>query len=166
MPTLQRSPRTRGRRDASKASKPRRRGSTSTAKSKTKPKKSKKKKAKPVFTAKTSDAHELYQLSVQSPEEDVRFLSRVYKKVRGKTPLHFREDFCGTGFLSAHWIKRGKQYTAEGFDIDADRRRHQRPRLRPHRRPHPRPHRQSRLLSGSWTTSPCARRQVLSTRRW
>ena len=120
MPTLQRSPRTRGRRDASKASKPRRRGSTSTAKRKTKPKKSKKKKAKPVFTAKTSDAHELYQLSVQSPEEDVLFLSRVYKKVRGKTPLHFREDFCGTGFLSAHWIKRGKQYTAEGFDIDAD----------------------------------------------
>jgi SAM-dependent methyltransferase len=75
---------------------------------------------KRVFTAKTADRHELYQLSVQSPEEDVKFLARVYKKVRGKAPLHFREDFCGTGYLSAHWVKRGKQYTAEGFDLCPD----------------------------------------------
>lgn len=72
------------------------------------------------FSARTADRHELYQLSVQSPEEDVRFLTRVYKKVRGRVPLHFREDFCGTGFLASHWIRRGKQYTAEGFDIDPD----------------------------------------------
>lgn len=78
------------------------------------------KKSKPVFTAKTADRHELYQYSVQSPEEDVKFLSRVYKKVRGRTPEHFREDFCGTGFLAAQWIKRGKQYSAEGFDLCPD----------------------------------------------
>ena len=83
--------------------------------------KSKRAKAKkPTFTAKTADRHVLYQYSVQSPEEDVRFLSRVYNKVRGTKPLHFREDFCGTGLLSAEWIKRGKRHTAEGFDICAD----------------------------------------------
>ena len=84
------------------------------------PKKKSTKTPKRVFTAKTADRHELYQLAVQSPKEDVAFLTRVYKKVRKKVPLHFREDFCGTGYLSAHWIKRGSQYTAEGFDNDPD----------------------------------------------
>ena len=89
-------------------------------KDKKKPKKgSGKKPKKRVFTAKGADRHELYQLSVQSPEEDVKFLSRVYKNVRKKKPLHFREDFCGTALLASHWIRRGKEYTAEGFDIDA-----------------------------------------------
>ena len=74
----------------------------------------------PVFTAATADKHELYQLSVQSPEEDAKFLRRTYKSIRGKQATHLREDFCGTGLLASHWIKKGKQYTAEGFDIDPD----------------------------------------------
>lgn len=93
------------------------------AKSKPKSKKKKRKAKKPekeVFTAKTADRHKLYQYAVQSPEEDVKFLSRVYKKKRGRMPLHFREDFCGTALLAANWVKRGKQYTAEGFDICPD----------------------------------------------
>lgn len=102
--------------------KPRRAKSKDRAKGKgqKKPKKKKKKPAKKVFTAKTADKHELYQLSVQSPEEDVKFLFRVFKKVRGKPPTHFREDFCGTGLLASHWIGRSKENTAEGFDICAD----------------------------------------------
>lgn len=119
MPTLQRSP------GASKANRPKGRGASTghgarsrQARSAGSGGKKKKRKPKRVFTAKTADRHELYQLSVQSPEEDVRFLTRVYKKVRGRAPLHFREDFCGTGFLASRWIKRGEQYTAEGFDID------------------------------------------------
>jgi len=78
------------------------------------------KKRKKVLTAKTADRHELYQLAVQSPDEDVKFLARVYKKVRKKSPKHFREDFCGTAVLSASWVKRGKAYSAEGFDICGD----------------------------------------------
>jgi len=77
-------------------------------------------KKKSAFTAKTADRHELYQLAVQSPEEDVKFLERVYKTVRKKKPRHFREDFCGTAVLAASWTKRGKEYTAEGFDICGD----------------------------------------------
>ena len=83
--------------------------------------KKKKRKAQPVklagLTAKTADKHQLYQYSVQSSKEDVRFMTRVYKAVRGRLPLHFREDFCGTALLSSAWVGRGKEYSAEGFDI-------------------------------------------------
>ncbi|MEX1023484.1 MAG: class I SAM-dependent methyltransferase [Planctomycetota bacterium] len=82
--------------------------------------KRKKRKAKRTFTAKTADVHELYQLSVQSPEEDVKFLKRVYKRLRKRDPKHFREDFCGTGLLMTQWIDAVKDGTAEGFDICPD----------------------------------------------
>ena len=59
---------------------------------------------KPRYTAKTADKHELYQLSVQSPEPDIAFLRRVYKKHNGRPARHFREDFSGTGLLTAEWI--------------------------------------------------------------
>jgi SAM-dependent methyltransferase len=78
------------------------------------------KKRKTRYTAKTADKHELYQKAVQSPEEDVKFLSRVYRTLRRKKALHFREDFCGTGLLSSHWVRQSKKHTAEGFDIDPD----------------------------------------------
>jgi len=69
------------------------------------------------FSAKTADRHALYQLAVQSPVEDARFLTRVYETVRNKKPFHLREDFCGTAFLCAAWVRRGARYSAEGFDI-------------------------------------------------
>jgi SAM-dependent methyltransferase len=68
------------------------------------------------YTARTADKHVLYQLAVQSPVEDVRFLLRLYRKMRGEEPRHFREDFCGTALLCAEWVRRGER-TAEGFDI-------------------------------------------------
>ncbi len=83
-------------------------------------KKSKKSKNKNRLTARTADKYELYQWSVQSPDEDIKFLSKVYRELTNKKATHFREDFCGTGLLSATWIGRGKQYTAEGFDIDPE----------------------------------------------
>ncbi len=83
-----------------------------------KDKKKTKKKKKVKLTASTVDKYELYQISVQSPEEDIVFLDETYRDIRGRSARHFREDFCGTSALTAHWIKRGRQYTAEGFDID------------------------------------------------
>lgn len=88
--------------------------------SKDKKRKKSKKSKKNRYTAATADKYELYQLSVQSPKEDVEFLAGVYKEIRNKRAHHFREDFCGTGLLSATWIGRGKAYTAEGFDIDPE----------------------------------------------
>jgi hypothetical protein len=80
----------------------------------------KRKKKKPRFTAATADKHELYQYSVQSPEEDAKFLRRVYKSIRRKPARHMREDFCGTALLSSEWVRKGREYTAEGFDICPD----------------------------------------------
>src|SRR5271156_1085136 len=59
------------------------------------------------YSARTADPHELYQLSVQSPENDIEFLVETFKKLRKRTPYRFREDFCGTALLSATWIQRG-----------------------------------------------------------
>ena len=85
-------------------------------------KRGKKKKAQPEpsYTAKTADKYELYQLAVQSPEEDLKFLERVYKKKNGRRPVHLREDFCGTALLCATWIGMRPNNTAEGFDIDPE----------------------------------------------
>ncbi len=92
--------------------------SPKSTKKKDKDKKSKKK--KPKYTAESADKFELYQLAVQSPEEDIEFLADVYRKIRRKQARHFREDFSGTSLLTAHWIKRGMAYTAEAFDIDPE----------------------------------------------
>ena len=77
-------------------------------------------KARARTTAATADKYDLYQKAVQSPEEDVAFLARVYQSFRGKRALHFREDFCGTGLLSSHWIRQSPRHTAEGFDLDPE----------------------------------------------
>jgi hypothetical protein len=71
------------------------------------------------YTARTADRFELYQIAVQSPETDLAFLSRVYRRWNGKAPQHLREDFCGTALLSATWAKRAGR-TAEGFDLDPE----------------------------------------------
>ncbi len=72
------------------------------------------------YTTANADKYELYQLSVQSPEEDIEFLADVYQSERGKIAHHFREDFCGTALLSATWVRRGDSFTAEAFDIDPE----------------------------------------------
>lgn len=72
------------------------------------------------YSAKSADRHELYQLSVQSPDADVDFLLETYRALRGGDPTHLREDFCGTGFLMAEWLRRSEANTAEGYDIDPD----------------------------------------------
>lgn len=79
-----------------------------------------KKKVRSRFSAKTADKHILYQLAVQSPEDDLEFLARVYKRLQGRTALRLREDFCGTALLCATWARRSAKHTAEGFDLDAD----------------------------------------------
>ncbi|MBL8861831.1 MAG: class I SAM-dependent methyltransferase [Planctomycetes bacterium] len=73
---------------------------------------------RPRYTARTADKFELYQLAVQSPEADLAFVARHYRRERGREPLHLREDFCGTALLSATWVKGRKDRTAEGFDLD------------------------------------------------
>lgn len=72
------------------------------------------------LTARSADKYQLYQWSVQSPDEDIDFVIDIYKGVYGKRPRHFREDFAGTALLTAEWIRRGVSYTAEAFDTDPE----------------------------------------------
>ncbi len=75
---------------------------------------------KPRFTAATADKYELYQLAVQSPEEDAKFLRRTFRRLRKRLPSTLREDFCGTGALSAAWAQQGPSYRAVGYDLDPE----------------------------------------------
>jgi hypothetical protein len=74
----------------------------------------------PRFTAATADKYELYQLAVQSADLDVKFLDNTYRTLRGRSPRHLREDFCGTSLLCCEWVKLDAQYTAEGYDLDPE----------------------------------------------
>jgi len=68
-------------------------------------------------TAATSDRNDLYESSVQSPDEESAFIDRVFRSIRGRTPAILREDFCGTHFLSGTWVKRRATNHAIGFDL-------------------------------------------------
>ncbi len=72
------------------------------------------------MNAKNADRYELYQRAVNSPDADIDFLDKAYRHYRGKDPLHFREDFCGTSALCAEWLSRAPERTAEGVDLDPE----------------------------------------------
>lgn len=60
----------------------------------------------------------LYEHSVQTPEVEMAFIDRVYRKLNGVMPARLREDFCGTGYLAASWAARRPGNAALGLDID------------------------------------------------
>ncbi|MBK8230920.1 MAG: class I SAM-dependent methyltransferase [Candidatus Eisenbacteria bacterium] len=64
------------------------------------------------------DRHRLYQLSVQCPEADVKFFTRIFRTLRGRIPLSLKEDFCGTAHLSGEWVRSLPERTAVGVDLD------------------------------------------------
>ena len=70
-------------------------------------------------TAATSDHHELYELSVQTPKEEVEFIDKVFKSITNRLPATFREDFCGTHILSSAWVIRRPTNHAYGVDLDS-----------------------------------------------
>jgi SAM-dependent methyltransferase len=67
---------------------------------------------------KSTDRHWLYQESVQSPDEHVKFFDRVYRRANGTLPKLLKEDFCGTAFLSAEWVRTRPDNVAVGVDTD------------------------------------------------
>jgi len=69
-------------------------------------------------TAATSDHHELYELAVQTPKEEVEFIDKVFKSITNRLPATFREDFCGTHILSSAWVIRRATNHAYGVDLD------------------------------------------------
>jgi hypothetical protein len=69
-------------------------------------------------TARTADPYELYEIAVQCPEADLRFIDRVFRRHRGRVPLSLREDFCGTALLSRTWVQSRRDRWACGVDLD------------------------------------------------
>lgn len=66
------------------------------------------------------DKYTYYLKSVQSPDNDVIFLTDTYKELKGKKAKTLREDFCGTFKISCEWVKLNKENTAVGIDIDPE----------------------------------------------
>jgi SAM-dependent methyltransferase len=76
--------------------------------------------AKKKLTARNADRFDLYEQSVQCPEADVAFMDRVFRKTNDRSPVSLREDFCGSAFLCAEWVKSQAGRFAEGVDLDTD----------------------------------------------
>lgn len=76
--------------------------------------------AKPAKPSKasTADRHELYELAVQDPPSEVRFVGSTFKKLRGRQALSLREGFAGTSVFSLEWVRGQKQRTAIAVDLD------------------------------------------------
>ncbi len=75
---------------------------------------------KAVAKSKPFDKYEYYHKSVQSPETDVEFFKATYEELKGKKPVAFREDFCGTFAISCEWVKLHKSHRAIGVDLDPE----------------------------------------------
>jgi hypothetical protein len=62
-----------------------------------------------------------YHESVQSPEEDSKFLARVYKEYRGTAPdknFVMREDFCSTFAITCEWVKQSDYHIGHAIDLE------------------------------------------------
>lgn len=68
------------------------------------------------------DKYKYYLASVQSPEEDMRFVNQAYSDARGPSAVAnvLREDFCGTFANCTAWIKQGDSKLAYGIDLDPE----------------------------------------------
>ena len=85
-------------------------------------KKKRKRKAReeePTLAAR-ADRYALYEQAVQSPEFDVAFLDRVFRKEFGRRPMLLREDFCGTAAISCAFVRSRRERRAIGIDIDPE----------------------------------------------
>lgn len=71
-------------------------------------------------TAELADRHRLYEIAVQSPEAEVDFVDRTYRRLRGRSARWLREDFCGTAAVSCAWVRRRKLNRALGVDLDPE----------------------------------------------
>ncbi len=70
--------------------------------------------------AEQADRHELYEASVQNVGEECNFITSTFKKLRGREPQSWREDFCGTASAACEWVRGGADRTAVGVDIDPE----------------------------------------------
>lgn len=68
--------------------------------------------------AERRDPFELYEGSVQRPDDDVAFFAETFRRLRGREAKVLREDFCGTAKLSLAWCRSAPGRRAVGVDLD------------------------------------------------
>jgi hypothetical protein len=66
-----------------------------------------------------ADIHDLYERSVQAVDVEAEFLQDTFRALRGRSPVTYREDFCGTAAAACEWVRSGAGRRAIGVDIDA-----------------------------------------------
>lgn len=69
--------------------------------------------------AQQADRHDLYERAVQAPELDVAFFDKTFRRLRRRTALLLREDFCGTANVATAWCQSHPRRRAMGVDLDA-----------------------------------------------
>jgi SAM-dependent methyltransferase len=68
--------------------------------------------------AQQADLHETYEAAVQTPDAECEYILDTFRKIRGRAPQSFREDFCGTASVACEWVRGGPRRTAIGVDLD------------------------------------------------
>jgi cyclopropane fatty-acyl-phospholipid synthase-like methyltransferase len=66
------------------------------------------------------DKYEYYSKAVQSADNDVRFLKKVFRQIQKKEATTLREDFCGTFMICEEWVKMNREHQAYGVDLDSE----------------------------------------------
>ena len=88
--------------------------------------------------AELADRYELYEAAVHDAKAEVQFIRRTFRKLRGRQPRRFREDFSGPASAACEWVRGGRSARAIGVDIEPEvlewGRRHRLARLRPEAR--------------------------------
>lgn len=67
-----------------------------------------------------ADRHDLYQRAVQCVEAEIDFVDAQFKRLRKRTAVRLREDFCGTANTSCEWVRRRATNSAVGLDLDPE----------------------------------------------
>lgn len=75
---------------------------------------------KAVSLAARADRHDLYQRAVQCVEAEIDFVDAEFKRLRRRTAVRLREDFCGTANTSCEWVRRRPTNSAVGVDLDPE----------------------------------------------
>ena len=65
------------------------------------------------------ELHDLYEEAVQAVDAEVEFLDETFRALRGRRPVSFREDFCGTASACCEWVRSAPDRFAIGVDNEA-----------------------------------------------
>ena len=64
--------------------------------------------------------YHLYEESVQSHESDIDFVNQEFKRLKGRHPFTFREDFGGTALMACDWVRQSSKHRAWAIDLDRE----------------------------------------------